>query len=70
VATPTGVAVQLTIVARDGKAHSVVVAHRRLSVRAGGSASALLRGLAKGTYPLVVDGVRRGALVVGAQPGP
>jgi hypothetical protein len=70
VAAPAGVIVELTLVSADHEAHRAEVAGRVLSVPAGGSASARLRGLAKGNYPLVIDGVRRGTLVIGAQPGP
>jgi hypothetical protein len=70
VSAPAGVAVQLTVLSRDGKAHQVAVASHRLSVPAGGSASAVLSGLGKGNYPLSVDGVKRGTLVIGVAPGP
>jgi len=43
---------------------------RSLAVPAGGRASAPVAGLKPGRYPLKVDGVVRGALVIGVQPGP
>jgi hypothetical protein len=70
VSAPSGVTVQLTVIAHDGRPHRVEVASRRLAVPAGGSASALLSGLRKVSYAVVVDGVKRGALVIGVQPGP
>ncbi|MGI8428529.1 MAG: hypothetical protein ACR2OB_04335 [Solirubrobacteraceae bacterium] len=41
-----------------------------LVVPARGRASVLLAGLRSGRYELKVDGVVRGALVIGGQPGP
>jgi hypothetical protein len=45
------------------------VAHA-LAVPAHGRATVLLRGLGLGRYALDVDGVARGALVIGGAPGP
>jgi hypothetical protein len=70
VGAPTGVAVHLTLISGDHAAHRAAVAGHTLSVAAGGRASVLLSGLRKGNYPLTVDGVRRGTLVIGVQPGP
>jgi hypothetical protein len=41
-----------------------------LVVPAAGRASALFSALKAGTYPIYVDGARRGALVIGVTPGP
>jgi len=35
-----------------------------------GRAAMRLAGLKAGRYPIEVDGVRRGALIIGAEPGP
>lgn len=73
VSAPAGVPVELTVVSGDGKAHQVVLkapARRTLSVPAGGRAQAVLTGLAKGQYPLQVDGAMKGTVIIGGQPGP
>ncbi len=67
---PAGVTIDLTMISRDGRAHTVTVAGRTLPVSAGGRASLALAGLQKGNHTVAVDGSRRGTLVVGAQPGP
>jgi len=41
-----------------------------LSVRPGGRASVRVRGLRQGNYAIKVDGVVRGALEIGGEPGP
>ena len=73
ISVPAAVPAQLTVVSRDGRAHTVVlrspVSHT-LKVPAGGRASVLITGLRPGTYPLELDGTARGALTIGAQPGP
>jgi hypothetical protein len=73
VAAPTAVTIALTVVSSDVRGHRVAVRSPRaamLVVPAGGRASALLAGLKAGSYGVYVDGVRRGALVVGVAPGP
>lgn len=73
VTAPSGVPVQLTVISEDGKPHRVVLQTpqpRALSVPAEGRAQATLTGLAKGQYPLQVDGATKGSLVIGGQPGP
>jgi len=67
---PAGVTVDVTLISGDRMAHSATVAGRALMVPAGGRASAALGGLSKGNYPVLVDGAKRGTLVIGAQPGP
>jgi hypothetical protein len=70
VSAPASVAVELTLISHDAQAHRVAVASRTLTVPARGHASALLTGLKRGRHAIDVDGRARGALVVGAQPGP
>jgi hypothetical protein len=73
ISIPSSFTVQLSVASSDGKAHRVLVrtpAPHTLSVPAAGRASALLAGLSNGTYEVDVDGVRRGALVIGSAPGP
>jgi hypothetical protein len=70
IGAPAGVTVELTVLSHDSKADQVVVAGHRLSVPAGGSASALLSRLQKRTYTVAVDGLPRGSLVIGVAPGP
>jgi len=73
VASPAFVRIRLTMVSRDGERHSVVLRTptvHLLSVPAGGSASITIPGLRAGRYPLEVDRISRGALIVGVQPGP
>ncbi len=73
VSVPAAIPVQLTVVSRDGHAHTVVLrspATRTLKVPPGGRASALITGLGPGTYRLELDGTVRGTLTIGAQPGP
>jgi hypothetical protein len=73
VSSPAFIAIRLTVVSADGKQHHVVLlmpSPRSLTVPAGGQASALVPGLKAGRYALQVDGARRGALMVGGEPGP
>ncbi len=70
---PSGVAVALTVVSRDGKPHRVLVRTappHPLRLPAGGKVSVLLTGLPDGSYVLLVDSKTTGILQVGAQPGP
>ncbi len=73
VTAPPQIPVQLTVVSADGRSHRVLlrtpVAHA-LAVPAHGRATVLLTGLKLGRYALDVDGVARGALVIGGAPGP
>lgn len=74
VTAPSFIAVALTVVSGDGRAHRVVIRTapaRTLNVPAGGHASVLLAGLADGRYVLEIDGGRSaGSLLVGGEPGP
>ncbi len=70
VSVPAAVPVEVTVVSRDGRAHTAMLKGHSLKVPAGGRASVLISGLAPGIYPLALDGTNRGALVIGGQPGP
>jgi hypothetical protein len=70
VSAPAGVLIGLTVISGDGRAHRVTVGVMALAVPAGGRAYAALQGLHTGRYPVLVDGVRRGTLIVGGQVGP
>jgi len=73
ISVPVAIPVQLTVVSRDGRAHTAVLRSpipHTLAVPAGGRASTLVSGLRAGRYALQIDGADRAALVVGVQPGP
>ena len=73
ISSPASLAIQLTVVSGDGKSHRALLrtpTPHALSVPAGGRATVLIGGLAPGHYVLTIDGVARGALDVGAHPGP
>ncbi len=73
IGAPASFPVQVTMTSGDQRAHRVVLrtpTPHTLSVPAGGHASILLTGLAKGSYAVEVDGATRGALTIGVQPGP
>jgi hypothetical protein len=70
VAAPASIAIEVTVVSGDGRPHFVTVASRSLAVPAGGRASVRVAGLASGRHEIEVDGMGRGALVIGGQPGP
>lgn len=73
ISAPAGVAIVLTVISGDGRAHQVVLGGtpaRPLAVPAHGRVSLRLSGLKMGRYQLAVDGVSAGALVIGVQPGP
>jgi len=73
ISAPAGVPVLLTAVSSDARPHQVVLGGPhpvRLSVPPHGRASAKVSDLRDGRYPITVDGAHRGALVIGAQPGP
>ncbi len=72
ITVPAHFAVELIVVS-DGGAHRITLRTPHpatLSVRAHGQASTLIRSLRTGSYPLQVDGVPKGALVIGGSPGP
>ena len=70
ISVPASFAVALTVVSHDRREHQVVLAATKLTVPAGGRASARIAGLRKGRYPLQLDGAPRGTLLIGVQPGP
>ena len=70
VTSPAGVLIGLTLISGDGKVHRVSVGSRTLLVPAGGRTYTALQGLHTGRYPVIVDGVLRGVLVVGGKVGP
>jgi hypothetical protein len=73
VSAPGFFAIALTVISGDGRAHSVRVHAPKpysLAVPAHGRASVLIPGLRTGQYVIEVDGATRGALSIGAQPGP
>jgi hypothetical protein len=73
IAVPAHLAIQFTVVSKDGHAHHVVLktspAHA-LSVPANGRASVRIPGPKAGRYVVELDGTARALLVTGAQPGP
>jgi len=70
VAAPVQTTIQLTITSHASDPVRVSVAAKSVSVQPGAHATARLPGLKAGRYTVSVDGMKRGALVVGAQPGP
>ena len=75
VTIPALVPVQLTLVSRDGRSHTLVLRGRgrayALRVPAGGRASERIPGLPAGRYPLSAAGGGPGAaLIAGGQVGP
>lgn len=73
VSSPPKFNVKLTVISADGKAHTVLIrtpTPRKLNVPAGGKSAIELKGLRNGNYIIDVDGVAKGGLAVGSQPGP
>lgn len=71
VTAPAGVTIDLTLVSGDGKPYLVRGPFAEtLPVPPHGHGSVTLRGLHRGHYPVIVDGVPRGTLIVGGQVGP
>jgi hypothetical protein len=70
ITVPPHFAVELIVVSGDGRPHRAVLHGESLPVPVQGQASTLLRSLPAGSYPLRVDGARRGTLVIGGSPGP
>ncbi len=73
VAAPRHTDVGLIVGSADAKTvHTFVLLtpHRVRFRISAGPKRILLHGLPNGTYPILLDGVRRGRLVVGATPGP
>jgi len=73
VTAPALLSVGLTVVSQDLRVHRVLLrtpSMHKLIVPPAGRASVLLPGLRAGRYELEVDGMVRGALVIGGAPGP
>jgi hypothetical protein len=70
VSAPAGVLIGLTLISGDGAGHRVMVGTKAITVPPGGRTYTALRGLSRGRHPVLVDGARRGTLVVGGSPGP
>jgi hypothetical protein len=73
VAAPKHTEVVLTVAAGDGRSHRLVIQTPRryaASVTPGRAAKLILKGVPNGSYPVEVDGSKRGELIVGAAPGP
>jgi hypothetical protein len=73
VTTPAFLAVQVSVVNLDRAARVIVVRvdrDYRLAVGPGRRATRLVPGQPAGSYPVLVAGRRRGALVFGGEPGP
>lgn len=73
VAGPTGATVDLRLANHDRRAHTVVVTtpvRRTFRLAAGATASAVLSGLRKASYRVLVDGTARGQVIIGAEGGP
>lgn len=67
---PAATAILLTIDSRAPHPVSLELAGHAVSVAPGSRVSARIVGLRVGRYVVRVDGIARGALVIGAQPGP
>ena len=73
ITVPAFLAIELTAVSADGRAHRVTLQARpavTLSVPAGGRASTLVPGLPAAQYKLQVDGTPQARLTTGGEPGP
>ena len=73
ISAPAFLAVQVSIVSADGRAHQVVVrtpAAYSLAVPPHGHASVLIPGQRAGRYQVQVDGSPRAVLLIGGEPGP
>lgn len=73
VSSPAFIAIRLTIQSLDARAHLVEIRtplHHSLTVPAHGHATVQIPGQRQGNYAIAVDGITRGALVIGGEPGP
>lgn len=70
VSAPAGVLIGLTVIAGDGQFHRVTIGRRMLIIPAGRRTYTALQGFHAGRYPVIVDGVLRGLVVVGGKVGP
>jgi hypothetical protein len=73
VSAPAFLAVAVRIKSGSAAAHTVTIAtpHQvHLGIPPHGAGATTIPGLRAGTYPILIDGTRRGALVIGGEPGP
>jgi hypothetical protein len=74
VTVPPFIAIQVTVVSGDGRAHKVLFATppslHTLAVGPNGRATLRLSGMRAGTYGITLDGRVAGGLVVGGDGGP
>lgn len=74
ISAPSGFTVAVTLANHDTKGHVVVLKTPKPSgtirVPVGGYSYLLEPRLPKGSYPIIIDGAARGALVIGSAPGP
>lgn len=73
ITVPPFLAVELSLAAQDGRSHTLVLQTappHTLHVAAGGRAAVRIAGLRAGRYPVMLDGVRAGALLAGGEVGP
>lgn len=74
ITVPPFLAVEISLTARDGKPHRLVVRtptpHTLRVPAAGGRAAIRIPGLRAGHYAVLLDGRRAGALVAGGEVGP
>lgn len=73
ISVPVGYTVEITFIDQGSSADKVTVSTPRpvrLVVPSGGDSYVLVTQLPKGSYPIIVNGTKRGSLVIGAAPGP
>jgi hypothetical protein len=73
ITVPPFLAVEISLRSADGSAHTLVVktpAPHTLQVAAGARAQVRIAGLRAGSYAVLLDGRRAGALAVGGDAGP
>lgn len=73
VSAPAFLAIAVRITSASGSAHTATIATPHpvaLRIPPHGAAATRIPGLRAGTYPILIDGVRRGALLIGGEPGP
>ena len=73
VSAPAFLALQVSIDSTDASSHQVKLrtpTPRTLTVSSHGRASVLIPGLRSGAYAIDVDGMLRGSLLIGGEPGP
>jgi hypothetical protein len=73
ISPPAGYTVEITFIDQGSAVDHVTVntpRPLRLVVPAGGDSSQLVSHLPKGSYSIIVNGTKRGSLVIGSAPGP